>query len=127
MTEPEVTDQNGVPISDPSADLNTGVTPNYNEPEDADRYPVAIPAPLAAHTVFKGNPQIDGPYLDDVIEAQVDARRRADDAVAEIQRKKVEEQQAYLESLKAQEETEPEAEEVTEEEPESETEKEPWE
>jgi hypothetical protein len=125
MTEPEVTDQNGVPISDPSADLNTGVTPNYNEPEDADRYPVAIPAPLAAHTVFKGNPQIDGPYLDDVQEAQADARRKADDAVAEIQRKKVEEQQAYLESLKATEEA---TEETPEEaEPEPETEKEPWE
>jgi hypothetical protein len=80
---------------------NTGVTPNYNEPEDADRYPVAVPGPIPAHTVFKGDPRIDGPYLDDVREAQEDARREADSAVADIQRRKAEEGQQALEDIKS--------------------------
>lgn len=87
--------------------VNAAVTPHYNEPEDADRYPVAIPGPIPAHTVFKGNPQIDGPYLDDIREAQADARRKANDAVSEIQKKKAEEGQKLLQEMaNAGEETE---------------------
>jgi hypothetical protein len=81
-------------------DTANPTTPFYNQPEDADRYPVAIPSPLPAHTVFKGNPQIDGPYLDDIREAQADARREANDRVSEIQREKAKEGKQALENLK---------------------------
>jgi hypothetical protein len=81
-------------------DTANPTTPFYNQPEDADRYPVALPSPIPAHTVFKGNPQIDGPYLDDIREAQADARREANDRVSEIQREKAKEAQQALENLK---------------------------
>jgi hypothetical protein len=86
---------------DPDQPLAT--TPNYNQPEDADRYPVAIPNPLPAHTVFKGDPRVDGPYLDDYREAQDDARRRQGHvhaATVAIQKKKQEEGIELRENLK---------------------------
>lgn len=56
-------------------DLAAPHSPFYNQPEDADRYPVAVVIP-PAHEVQKGNPEIDGPYLDDIREAEADARRK---------------------------------------------------
>lgn len=93
----ETTDENG---ASPAEDLAAPHTPDYNTEDDAARYPDVIPSPIPAHTVFKGNPEIDGPYLDDVREAQADARRKADDAVSEIQRKRAEEGQQLLENLR---------------------------
>lgn len=91
-----------------------GTTPFYNQPEDADRYPVAIPNPLPTHTVFKGDPRVDGPYLDDIREAQEEARRDAKDRVHQIQKQKQEEGQKLLESLKAESGPEETTEEETE-------------
>jgi hypothetical protein len=84
-------------------DLALATTPSYNEPEDADRYPVAIPNPLPAHTVFKGDPRVDGPYLDDYREAQDDARRRQGHvhaATVAIQKQKQEAGKELREDLK---------------------------
>jgi hypothetical protein len=93
------TDEQNTPEEfDPN--LNLGTTPHYNEPEDADRYPVAIPAPIPAHTVIKGDPQIDGPYLDDIREAEAEARRESNDRVSEIQRQKAKEGQEALDNLR---------------------------